>query len=158
MEAYMAAYQYLPDRAGPLYRVAMHYQAKGEYHLSHLFLARAMAIPAPGPNRLFLEHTIYDYQLPLEFAVACYYVRDHSTAIEANSRLLRSGKLAAHAIDQVVRNRRFSLDALFPKQAGAPGPAGRMIVMVVSRDAGPELDDCVDSLAAQTAPFEAVLI
>jgi glycosyltransferase involved in cell wall biosynthesis len=148
MEGYLACWQYQPERAGPLYRIAMHYQAKAEYQTSHLFLSRAMQIPCPSANGLFVEKTIYDYQLPIEYAVACYYVGLHAEALETNNRLLRSGLLPPHVVDQVIRNRRFSLNALFPK-AGAADGARRVRVVVPLRDPGPELDDCVDSLTRQ---------
>jgi glycosyltransferase involved in cell wall biosynthesis len=110
MESYLTAWHFQPDRAGPLYRIAMRYQAEQLYHLSHLFLSRAVQIPAPGPERLFVERTLYEYQLPLEYAVACYYVGDHVKAIEVNNRLLQSGLLPPDLVSQVIRNRQFSLD------------------------------------------------
>jgi len=158
MTAFLAAWQYQPDRAEPLYRIAMHYQAKAEYHLSHLFFSRAMKVDQPAPNRLFVEHTIYDYQLPLEYAVACYYVGDHAAAIATNNQLLRSQHLPAHAVDQVVRNRRFSLDALFPKPANQVAPA-TLLVIVPFRDPGPELDDLIHSLLLQSCDsFQVVFL
>jgi glycosyltransferase involved in cell wall biosynthesis len=158
LESYLSAWQYQPDRAGPLYRIAMHYQAKREYQLSYLFFSHAMQLTCPGPNRLFVEQTIYDYQLPLEYAVSCYYVGQHEAAIETNNRLLRSGLLPPQAIDQVVRNRRFSLDAIFPK-TGTASSSVRLRVLVPFRDPGPEFDDCIDSLLRQTCDnFEVVFL
>jgi glycosyltransferase involved in cell wall biosynthesis len=116
LQAYLSAWQYQPDRAGPLYRIGMHYQSKREYAAAHLFFSRAMKIRRPDATRLFVEQTIYDYQLPLEYAVACYYVGEHAEAIKVNNYLLSNGLLPPHAIDQVIRNRRFSLDAMFPKK------------------------------------------
>jgi glycosyltransferase involved in cell wall biosynthesis len=148
LDAYLTAWQYVPDRAGPLFRVGMHYQREGEHHAAHLFFGRAMRIPCPGPDRLFVEQALYDYQLPIEYAVACFYVGAHAEAVEINNRLLRSGLLPPHAIEQVVRNRRFSLAALFPKAEAAGGRASLRVV-VPFRDPGPELDDCIDSLRRQ---------
>lgn len=148
LEGYLAAWQYLPDRAGPLYRIGMHYQRKGEHHTSHLFFSRAMRIACPGPNRLFVEQALYDHLLPVEYAVDCFYVGAHAEAIEVSNRLLRSGLLPPHAIEQVVRNRRFSLQALFPRALTVGGrPSLRVVVPL--RDPGPELDDCIDSFQRQ---------
>src|SRR4029077_3125298 len=94
--------------------------AKGEYHISHMYLHRAMQIPNPGPNRLFVERSIYDYQLPLEYSVSAFYVGQHREAIAGCNALLRSKSLPPHAIDQVIRNRRFSLDAMFPPAGNEP--------------------------------------
>lgn len=148
MESYLTAFQYQPDRAGPLYRIGMHYQSKGEYFLSHLFFSRALKVPRPGPNRLFVEQTIYDYQIELEYGVACYYVGDHAEAIRANNSLLSSASLPPHAVDQVIRNRRFSLDALYP-QTNSPASLPSIKVIVPFKDPGPSLDDCVDSIIKQ---------
>ena len=130
-ESYLAAFQYQPDRAGPLYRLAMHYQSRGEYAISHMFLEQAARIPRPGADRLFVENALYDYQIALEYGVSCYYVGDHRGAIEANNELLRSGRLPAHAIDQVIRNRRFSLDAIHPKPEAAESAARRIQVLAL---------------------------
>lgn len=112
MERYLAAWQFQPDRAGPLFRVAMHYQTQQLYQVSHLFLSRAIQVPPPGPERLFVERTIYEYRLALEYAVACFYVGMHQEAIETNTRLLESGALPPDLIEKVIRNRQFSLDKI----------------------------------------------
>src|SRR5262249_18368886 len=102
MDSYLAAWQYQPDRAGPLYRIAMHYQGLGEYHIAHMFFTRALKIPRPAPSRLFVENTIYDYQLLLEYGVACYYVGDHPGAIEANNPPSPPRPLPPHAPPQLI--------------------------------------------------------
>src|SRR3954447_12775480 len=73
LESYLAAHQFLPDRAGPLYRIGMHYTARREYQTAHLFLARAAAIPAPAANRLFVERPLYEFQIAAEYAVSAHY-------------------------------------------------------------------------------------
>lgn len=158
LDGYLTAWQYLPDRAGPLYRIGMYYQRKGEHHTAHLFFSRAMKIAPPGPNRLFVEQALYDHQLPIEYAVACFYVGAHAEAVETNNRLLRSGLLPPHAIEQVVGNRRFSLNALFPK-VPAEGARPSLRVVVPFRDPGLALDDCIDSLQRQEGNgFRAVFL
>jgi glycosyltransferase involved in cell wall biosynthesis len=119
----LAAFQFHPDRAEPLYQIGLHYQGLREYHAAHLFLARAMGIPFPSGNCLFVERSVYDYLLPMEYAVACYYVGDHAAAVATNDRLLASGALPDHLIDQVTRNRQFSIDALSPA-VGRTGDRG----------------------------------
>lgn len=112
MECYLVAWQFQPDRAGPLFRVAMHYQTTQLYQIAHLFLSRAMQVPVPGPERLFVERTIYEYRLALEYAVACFYVGMHQEAIATNNRLLESGALPPDLVEKVTRNRQFSLDKI----------------------------------------------
>ncbi|HKS24767.1 MAG TPA: glycosyltransferase, partial [Thermoanaerobaculia bacterium] len=148
LEAYLAAYQSAPDRAGPLFRIAMHYQAKQEYRVSHLFLSRCMAIPPPSPARLFVERPLYTFHIAVEYAVASHYIGDVKTAVETSNALLRGGKLPPQFVDLVIRNRRYSVDALAPKSELTVEP-GPLRLVVVVRDPGPELDDCIDSLLQQ---------
>ena len=114
MAAYLAAFNFRPDRAESLYRVGMHYQVQQQYPLAYLFLAHAMQIPFPAKDVLFVEKEIYDYFLPLEFGVACFYVGRHHEAIAAADELLASPGLSADQVRQITHNRQFSLDALKP--------------------------------------------
>jgi glycosyltransferase involved in cell wall biosynthesis len=158
LEAYLAAYQFRPDRAGPLYRIAMHHLARSEFHVAHVFLLRAMAIAEPGAGRLFVERSLYEYQIAMEYAVTSHYAGDLRGAIETSNALLRGGRLPANAIEQVIRNRRFSVTALVPRSDRTIEP-GAIRVVVPLRGAGPELDDCIDSLLAQDDPkWEAILV
>jgi glycosyltransferase involved in cell wall biosynthesis len=158
MESYLAAYQFRPDRAGPLFRIGMHYMARHEYHAAFLFLARAEAIPDPGPHRLFVERTLYEYEIASQYAVAAHYAGEYGGAVATANALLRGGRLPEHAVDWIISNRRFSVDALVPAGASARDP-GRLRVVVAFRDPGPELDDCVESLLRQDlAEWEAWFI
>ncbi len=112
MASYMAAFQYLPERAEPLYRIAMHHQSKREFHAAKGFFEWARKIPAPGPTGLFVDRTIYDYLLDLEYAVCCFHTGDHHQAIGVNSGLLAEGKLPPHLIARVTENRQFSVNIL----------------------------------------------
>jgi glycosyltransferase involved in cell wall biosynthesis len=112
MASYLAAYQFLPDRAEPLYQIAMHYQSTKEFHTAKGFFEWATRVPTPGPTGLFVEQAMYDYLLELEHAVCCYYTGAHAQAIAINDRLLARGTLPDPLADQVRKNRQFSLDAL----------------------------------------------
>jgi glycosyltransferase involved in cell wall biosynthesis len=147
MSSYLAAYAAAPDRAEPLFRIGVHYQAAGEHRLADLFLSRAAVIATPGPERLFVEQDVYAFLLPIEYAVAAHYAGDLVAAIETNNALLRSGRLPSHAVAQVVSNRRFSLDGLHPRQP-APG-VPRVRVVLIADEAGSELEAAVDGAMGQ---------
>jgi glycosyltransferase involved in cell wall biosynthesis len=112
MSSYLAAYQFLPERAEPLYEIAMHYQSTNDFHTAKGFFEWATKVPAPQPTGLFVERAIYDYLLDLEHAVCCYYTGAHAQAIAINDQLLARGNLPEHLADQVRKNRQFSLDIL----------------------------------------------
>ena len=157
LEAYLAAFELVPDRAEPLFRIGLHYQRRREHALSHTFFGRAMQIPAPAGDRLFVERPVYDYLLAVEYAVAAFYVGDHEAAIATNNELLRSERLPEGAVPQVVVNRRFSLDTRHPRRPGAT--VGRVLAVTTVRDPGPELEDHVAALLGQDdRDFQAVVV
>ena len=147
LDAYLRAYARDPSRAEPLYRVALHHQACGEPQLAMLYLDPAAALPLPPPSALFVERPLYEIHIPLEHAVAAFYMGDHERAIATNNALLRAPVLPAELVDHVISNRRFSLDASHPPATGAE-PA-RLEVVVVFADPGPGFDDTVESLLRQ---------
>ncbi|QEH37134.1 Glycosyl transferase family 2 [Aquisphaera giovannonii] len=124
MASYLTAFQYMPSRAEPLYWIAMHYQRGREFHVAKGFFEWAMAIPSPTPTALFVERSIYEYLLELEYAVSCYYVGEHAKAVAVNDRLLARGTLPADLVHRVAANRQFSRDVL-AGQAVAPAAPGR---------------------------------
>jgi glycosyltransferase involved in cell wall biosynthesis len=148
MQHYLTAYEFMPDRAGPLFHVGMNYQARGDHGTAHQFFCQAMSIPPPANNRLFVERHIYEYLLPLEYAVACHYVGEYAAAIATYNGLLRQGKVPAMLIDRVIANRRFSIDALKPPSK-TPAGSGQIKICVAFQDAGPELDECIESILRQ---------
>ena len=157
LEAYLAAFELVPDRAEPLFRIGLHYQRRREHALSHTFFGRAMQIPAPAGDRLFVERPVYDYLLAVEYAVAAFYVGDHEAAIATNNELLGSERLPEAAVPQVVVNRRFSLDTRHPRRPGAA--VGRVLAVTTVRDPGPELEDHVAALLEQDdEDFQVVVV
>lgn len=159
MQSYLLTYQTKPDRAEPLYKLGIHHQGRREFHLAYLFFRQAMAIPYPVQDRLFIEKPVYDHLLPIEYAVASYYVGDHRAAIETNNRLLCDPELPAEVYERVLENRRYSLDALCPKVAEPREEQAPVKVCVPFHDPGHWLDDCIESLLLQEhESFEVVLV
>ncbi|MGH3782197.1 MAG: glycosyltransferase [Pseudonocardiaceae bacterium] len=156
MQDYLTAYNFQPDRAEPLFRIGMHYQNRGEHAIAHIFLSRAAAIPRPRRDNLFVELPVYDYMAALEHAVSAYYVGDHATAIATNNELLRSASLPPHGIDQVIANRRFSLDAQHKPHNG--NPTAPVVIIIPSGQPRALFDEAVDSVLHQDEPVEGVIL
>jgi glycosyltransferase involved in cell wall biosynthesis len=159
LDAYLKAYQYKPNRAGPLYKIGIRYQWEKSFRLAYLFLHQAMAIPYPQQDRLFVEKSIYDYLLPLEYSVCCFYVGEHARSIEVNNSLLCNVDVPPNLIEQVLANRKFSMDALYPKVANPSRLNNRIKVCVHFHNPGPHLDNCIESLLGQDyQSFELIFI
>ena len=112
LTAYLAAFSYRPDRAEPLFRIGIHYMAQQDYATAFVFLVQGVQIPLPAADMLFVEREVYSFYLPLEFAVACFYVGRHEEAIETCDKLLLEPSLTEAQVKQVTENRQFSLVAM----------------------------------------------
>jgi len=158
MEDYLAAFQFGPERAEPLYRIGMRYQRSGDFHLARLFFSRATNLQCPARDRLFVEKDVYDYLLALEYAAACSGSGEHEQAITTCNSLLGSGVLPPDRIDRVLKIRKGSVQKHF-RPRRSPGPPVRIKVVILFRDPGPEFDDCVESVLLQNdAAFDVVFI
>ena len=157
-EAYLAAVEFDPQRAEPLYLLGAMYQAGADYNRALRFFARAAEIGRPPNDRLFIDTPVYDYKVLVDLAVAYHRSGDFGRAIEVSNRLLRRKELPADVVLRVLRNRRYSLDARFPLPPAARCER-RVHVIVIQSRAGGELDTCLDSLMRQRMEsFEVTLV
>lgn len=110
---YLRAHEARPTRAEALGQLAQYLREHGPcWELAYLFARRAVEIPMPTSDVLFVEPEWYDWRCLDEFAVAAYWIgrRDESRA--ACEKLLASQKLPASQVDRVRANLRFSLEAV----------------------------------------------
>ena len=158
MTDYLTAFQFEPARAEPLFRIGMHYQRTGDFHLARLFLSRAIQVPYPSRERLFIEKDVYNYQLLLECAASSRSAGEYQEAITICNQLLRSGLLPPQHIDRVLEIRKISVQARIQPLLSHRPPV-RIKVCIPFRDADSEFDDCVESVLLQKATcFDVVFI
>lgn len=103
----LEAYNFRPHRAEPLHEVIMHYRFRGKNQIAQLFLDKALAIPYPSGDVLFIKKAVYDYLLDYEQSiVSCYSKKpiDH----HAYLKLLGTG----HLHDNVLSNYQFYVRSL----------------------------------------------
>jgi glycosyltransferase involved in cell wall biosynthesis len=150
MQEYLRAFQYRPHRAEPIFQIGLYYQGQREYATAHLFFSRAMAIPYPAEDGLFIDAEIYRCRMPLEYAVSCHYVGDLQSAIAVNRSLLHDAPLSPRLYDLVVQNQRYSLAALQAPSVSAGESMGLALVGVPLHNPGVEFDELVESLLWQT--------
>ena len=93
LDSYLQAVSFRPSRAEPLYRIGMYYMGQQQHAVAHLFLAAAMQLPYPAGEMLFVEWDVYQYLLPMEYAVACYWLTRDEEAIQVIDRLLTDPSL-----------------------------------------------------------------
>jgi glycosyltransferase involved in cell wall biosynthesis len=112
LAAYLEAFNFFSERAEPLYRIGLAYSQKREYRLAYLFLRPALEIPYPAGNRLFVEKPVYDYLLPLETAVAAYYLGEDREALDLYETILSEPELPPAIRALAEENRAFSWDRM----------------------------------------------
>ena len=110
--AYLNAYRCRPWRAEPLYRIGMHYQQHRDYAEAKLYLGQAILIQFPADDVLFVEADVYHFLLPLEYAVACYWLGLHAEAIAVTDGVLSRTDLSPERRELLLRNRQCSINAL----------------------------------------------
>jgi hypothetical protein len=69
-------------------------------------------MPYPAGDLLFVERGVYQYELPLEYGICCYWLGEHQEAIRVNQAILATPGVPAAFLEAARRNRQFSLDAL----------------------------------------------
>ena len=85
----LEAFDERPTRAEPLWALARHHRESGRNHAALLCLDRAVEIPYPADDVLFVEKSIYEWQLWEELMISAWYVPGRSEAgFAASERLL----------------------------------------------------------------------
>lgn len=112
LPSYLAAYEYKPDRAEPLFYIAMYYQQNAQYSTAYSYFSKALKIATPSSERLFVEVEIYSHLLLLNYAVCCYFLGEHAEAIVVNKHLLDRGLLPENLVGLVAQNLKFSVDVV----------------------------------------------
>lgn len=78
LETYLNAHSSRPSRAEPLISLAQHYWDCNEYSLCYLFARRAVELPYPKDDILFIEKELYDFTRYDLLGRAAWYVQDYN--------------------------------------------------------------------------------
>lgn len=112
LEALLAAVDFNQSRLEPLYHLVRHYREREQYGIGYL-LARVLPETAYPSNGLFVERDVYEYKLPLEYAICCHYVGRYDEAVRVNDELLARNGVPADYVEAALRNRSFSIRRSF---------------------------------------------
>ena len=110
LDAYLRAYAFRPTRIEPMYHVARFYRENGQYHLGYLFSRAVIDVPY-ATDILFIEESIYHYELPLEYAICCRQLSKHEEAIQGNDAIIASATAPENVRETARNNRQVCLDA-----------------------------------------------
>ncbi len=112
LERYLQAFEYRPQRAEPLVKLARIYRDRRRYVLAHLFAKRAMEIPRPAADHLFIEGACYDWLIRDEYAVATYWTGEYRESARICQELLDGSGLPERERARVIENLNFAKRAM----------------------------------------------
>jgi len=108
--AYLAAYEYRPLRAEPLYEIALHYRLAEQYALAYAFAKLATEIPFPPEERLFINKQVYDYRAKDERAISAFYTGRPQESFDLCRALLAEDRASEGERARIVKNRDFAVE------------------------------------------------
>jgi tetratricopeptide (TPR) repeat protein len=104
LEAYLRAYEFRPARLEPIYHIARFYRENGRYSSAYLFAGKAIGLPYPE-DVLFIEKSIYDYELSMELALCSYQLGRFEDSIRMSDAILGCPS-APEAVRETARQHR----------------------------------------------------
>jgi hypothetical protein len=125
--AYLAAYQFRPQRAEPLVQLARWHRAKQEWALARLFARAAQAIPRPA-DLLFVDEATYRFSADDEAAIAAYWTGHWAECFELCCALLDGDRLPDPHRPRVEANRDFCVQEVAASTAQYPAEIVRQLV------------------------------
>src|SRR3989442_670558 len=109
LNSYLTAYEFRPSRAEPLFQIAKHYRQTKQFALGYVYASATMEIPYPQ-DILYVQRNVYEYELPLEYAICCYWLGKHEEAIRVNDQIIGCPNTPPNFLEAAKRNRQFSID------------------------------------------------
>lgn len=122
--AYLAAYQFRPHRAEPLFQLARFHRERNEFALAYMFARQAVQIPWPQGERLFVDSSVYLWRSIDELSVAASYTGALDEGKSAVDRLLAEGHVPPPERPRIEANHAFYEAAIAQRRAVGqpPGP------------------------------------
>ena len=111
IQAYLAAYEYRPSRAEPLYHLARYLRGQERFALAYVYAQTASSIPMPN-DLLFVANGIYEWQAKDELAVTAYWTGRYQQCADVCDQLLSNPALPVFARERVQANLNFATDKL----------------------------------------------
>jgi len=111
---FVDAYNFRPHRAEAIYELLAHYRAKDNFWSAILYGEKALSIPYPQGDRLFVEADVHDWKIKDELSIAYYWVGRYEESKKLCEELLeteiRSMPKAVH--NRITHNLEFAKDKI----------------------------------------------
>ena len=104
--AYQQAYARRPGRAEPLLQLARWHRLRGEHVLALLFARQALTLSRPD-DILFIEESVYRWQVLDEVSVSAWYAGAKAEGRQATERLLAIADIPPEVRGRALQNAKF---------------------------------------------------
>lgn len=112
MHWYLDAFEYNPDRAETLHRIACNYRLRGNKQLAYLFAKRGSMIPYPKDQVLFVHYPMYDYKFDEELSIVSDVTPFKEDGYNAANRLLLKRSVPKYVKDYTHVNMYYYVENL----------------------------------------------
>jgi len=124
---WLFAYQRHPGRAESLYECVKHFRIKGDQQIAQLFLDKAIRIPYPKHDVLFIKSAVYDYLMDYEQSILAFYTHtpyNHRALFrlleheDIRHNVLENYKFYAQALAKLPGAKKWSFNGTVEKSVG----------------------------------------
>ena len=143
---YLKAYLERPSRAEPLIHLAQHYDAIDEQPLRYLFARRAVEIPYPKTDRLFIAKDLYDYDRHNLLGISAWYTSDYAQGKKAIHQALKARPHETHL------HKNLSLYTDKEKELALKKPIDHITIAILAKDKAHVLPLYLSCIEQQTWP------
>ena len=127
-DAYLAAWEFRPVRAEPLYAVAHRYRVEQRYRLGYLFAKRAAEIPLPKGDSLFVCDDVYGWRAIDEQALCASWIDRHAEAFRLFRDLVARPDVPDDHRQRIAGNRDVCAQTMIDAASSYPHAAVRSLV------------------------------
>jgi len=126
-DVFLRAWEYRPVRAEPLYAIAFRYRMDERYLLGYLFAKRAVEIPFPEGDMLFVGADVYAWRAKDELAVCASRLEKHAEAFALCRELLAGGDISEDDRRRIAANRDWSVPTMLEAALAYPAESSQTL-------------------------------
>ena len=110
-QAFLAAYEYRPQRAESLYFLARYLRLNNRIKLAYIYAMAAISIPL-STDKLFVNYPIYEWKAKDELAVSAYWVKNYHICYALCVELLENPTIPEQDKQRIQKNLAFAKEHL----------------------------------------------
>lgn len=105
---FLRAFELQPNRAEPIYRIALHYRLEERHVLAYIFAKKASEMPFPTENALLMVNkAVYDFEALELVSISAWYAGKMNEGKKAAEQIIANSTPGEPHHDRAVRNLKF---------------------------------------------------